>query len=103
MQNGFEWNYSYVYKPFATEFLDFFRIKTSSTALIFSSIEYFGFLPIRKTPSRADGNFSGRTPMGVHPFSYCTVYFRRSISKLSDVFSIQGLQFVGFLTNLQLL
>lgn len=42
MQNGFERNYSYVYKPFATEFLDFFRIKTSSTALIFSSIEYFG-------------------------------------------------------------
>ena len=80
MQNGFERNYSYVYKPFATEFLNFFRIKTSSTALIFSSIEYFGFLPIRKTPSRADGNFSGRTPMGVHPFSYCTVYFRRSIS-----------------------
>ena len=34
MQNGFERNYSYVYKPFATEFLDFFRIKTSSTALI---------------------------------------------------------------------
>lgn len=35
----------------------------------------FGFFSIRKASSKADGNFYGRTPMGVHPFSDCTIYY----------------------------